>query len=63
MADIITPKVSSLVPVSELESDSRIFNLKQQVLLIHDNDPGITQTHDSKCEIFELQKKSPLKPA
>ena len=31
MADIITPKVSSLVPVSELESDSRIFNLKLSI--------------------------------
>ena len=31
MADIITPKVSSLVPVSELESDSRIFNLKLRI--------------------------------
>ena len=28
MADTTTPKVSSLVPVSELESDSRIFSLK-----------------------------------
>ena len=31
MADTTTPKVSSLVPVSELESDSRIFSLKLRI--------------------------------
>ena len=40
MADTTTPKVSSLVPVSELESDSRIFSLKL-INLVNFNNPSI----------------------